>query len=223
MDMNRIVAASFFEPVKEFDVVATIVCKVTGIMVNRNKFNCLFAFFYSFNKDFSAVYCFTSRPFMKTISRQDSNPRWSANVGFGGQCNRRYTALLYKHPILRQLGRALTINLIRTYYTKKQLSLLDFYNKHIIGRLSSATSNSLSPSISFILRIFYYSLAQYHATLCLLKAEFTLGKFLVHPHFQRQNLLLGPSSLLRQQRTHEVGKEKGIFILFLSLSYIYII
>ena len=79
MDMNRIITVSLFEPVKEFDVVATIVCKVTGIMVNRNKFNCLFAFFYSFNKGFSAVYCFTPRPFMKTISRWDSDPQNSAS------------------------------------------------------------------------------------------------------------------------------------------------
>ena len=106
-------------------------------------------------------------------------------------------------------------------FQKTTCYLLDFYFKDIIGRLSSATSSSLSPSIGLIPRLSYYFIAQYHATLCFLKAEFTLGKFLAHSHFQRHILLLSPNSLLRQQRTYEVGKKKGTFIYsFLYLTYI---
>ena len=70
-------------------------------------------------------------------------------------------------------------------------TLLDFYNKHIIGRLSSATSSGLSPNTSFVPGLFFRTLAQYRATLCSLIIKFTLGEFLDHPHSQRQNPLLG--------------------------------
>ena len=62
--------------------------------------------------------------------------------------------------------------------SKDQLCLLDFYNKHIIGRLSSAASSGLSPSISFIPGLSFRTIAQYRATLCFLIVKFTLGRFL---------------------------------------------
>ena len=62
--------------------------------------------------------------------------------------------------------------------SRSQLNLLDFYNKHIIGRLSSATSSGLSPNISFMPGLFFRTLAQYRATLCFLIVKFTLGRFL---------------------------------------------
>ena len=62
--------------------------------------------------------------------------------------------------------------------TRSQLNLLDFYNKHIIGRLSSATSSGLSPNISFMPGLFFRTLAQYRATLCFLIVKFTLERFL---------------------------------------------
>ena len=74
--------------------------------------------------------------------------------------------------------------------SRSQLNPLDFYNKHIIGRLSSATSSGLTPNISFMLGLFFRTLAQYRATLCFLIAKLSLGGFLVCPHPQRQFLLL---------------------------------
>lgn len=71
------------------------------------------------------------------------------------------------HNIVLQKGRS-----------RSQLNLLDFYNKHIIGRLSSATSNGLSPNISFMPGLFFRTLAQYRATLCFLIVKFSLGGFL---------------------------------------------
>ena len=56
-------------------------------------------------------------------------------------------------------------------------ALLDFHNKNIIGRLSSATSSGLSPNTSFVSGLFFRTLAQYRATLCFLTVKFTLGEF----------------------------------------------
>ena len=64
------------------------------------------------------------------------------------------------------------------YLSRSQLNFLVFYNKHIIGRLSSATSSGLSPNISFMSGLFFRTLAQYRATLCFLIVKFTLGRFL---------------------------------------------
>ena len=79
---------------------------------------------------------------------------------YGTEVNGRTTACIYFfinidfHNIILQKNEA-----------KDQLCLLDFHNKNIIGRLSSATSSGLSLNTSFVLRLSFRTLAQYRATL----------------------------------------------------------
>lgn len=113
-------------------------------------------------------------------------PRFIRSGCYGTEADSRTVARIYffinidSHNIVLQKEKS-----------RSQLNLLDFYNKHIIGRLSSATSSGLSPNISFMPGLFFRTLAQYRATLCFLIVEFSLGEFLVCPHSQRQYLLLG--------------------------------
>lgn len=113
-------------------------------------------------------------------------PRFITSGCYGAETNGRTTARIYffinidSHNTVLQKDKS-----------RSQLNLLDFYNKHIIGRLSSATSSGLSPNISFMPGLFFRTLAQYRATLCFLIVKFTLGEFLGRPHSQRQYLLLG--------------------------------
>lgn len=115
-------------------------------------------------------------------------PRFITSGCYGAEADGRTTARIYffinidSHNTVLQKDKS-----------RSQLNLLDFYNKHIIGRLSSATSSGLSPNISFMSGLFFRTLAQYRATLCFFKVKFTLGRFLVYRYLQRQYLLLSPS------------------------------
>ena len=80
-----------------------------------------------------------------------------------------FSFLLCFHPTIMSLPRIRMFHNLTTLkmYSRSQLNLLDFHNKNIIGRLSSATSCGLSPNTSFVLGLSFRTLAQYRATLCL--------------------------------------------------------
>ena len=70
MDMNRIIAASLFEPIKKFDIVTTIICVVASIMVYINKFNRFIYYLLDLNNSFCHINTTAPTPFVKTISRR---------------------------------------------------------------------------------------------------------------------------------------------------------
>jgi hypothetical protein len=72
MDMNGVIAAGLFKPVKEANVIAAIVVKVTCVMVSRNHLKVFFIWnnmvFPPLNMIFSIIYTSCPEPSLRRRS-----------------------------------------------------------------------------------------------------------------------------------------------------------